>query len=158
MIRKATGMASVAIVVVIAVVVVVAALGVWGAMVYLHPASGSSHSASYCPLDVSSSILVPTPGTVNNSSHSVNYSAGSVVFAASASGCTAPYTYLYTFGDGTSSSAANVTHVYTKAGYYSGSLVVTAATGYASSEYFCVDASTWPNLTVGSGNPAPACP
>ena len=158
MIRNATAVASVTIVVAIAVLAVAAAIGAWGAKAYLHLGSNSDHSPPYCPLDVVSSILVPTPGIVNNSSHSVNYTNGSIVFTASASGCTAPYTYLYSFGDGTSSSAANVTHVYTGAGYYPGSLVVTAATGHESTGYFCVDASAWPNLSVASGNPAPACP
>lgn len=114
----------------------------------------------WCPLDVSSQITVPTPGPTHNASPGSPASIpnGTVLFAASASGCVSPYIYDYSFGDGTSSQEPVVTHVYPGPGYYSGSLTVQASSGYRSTSYFCVDAHAWPALNVDSGNPAPPCP
>jgi hypothetical protein len=145
----------------VAVAVLVAAIAVavgvlWATGFFApHPAA---KAPAYCPLDVSSEITAPSPGTSNNSSSPGSYAPGSVVFSASASGCVPPYTFAYTFGDGTSSQMANVTHVYPAAGYYSGSLVVTASTGAGSSSFFCVNATAWPNISIGSGSSALACP
>jgi hypothetical protein len=53
-----------------------------------------------------------------------------VGFSALASGGTAPYGYLWTFGDGTAPSAAqNPSHTYAAPGFYSATLVVTDARG-----------------------------
>jgi PKD repeat protein len=114
----------------------------------------------WCSLNVSSGIEVPRAGPTHNSSPNAtsSYANGSVIFYSSASGCTSPYTFGYVFGDGTHSSSANVTHVYSGPGYYAGSLTVSDSVGHLQVAYFCVDASGWPDLTVDSGNPAPACP
>ena len=117
-----------------------------------------ANKPQYCPLDVSFRIMPLSPGTSNNSSSVGSYAPGSVAFSADASGCVPPYTFAYSFGDGTSARMAEITHVYPGAGYFSGSLVVTASTGYSSSSFFCVNAASWPNITVGLGNPAPPCP
>lgn len=142
------------------VVVIATSAGVF-AYSAAHPATGptSSSGSSYCPLDVTSGMAFPTPGlTGNTSSNGTPYADGSVVFTASASGCVAPYTYAYVFGDGHQSQQPDVTHVYPGAGYYSGSLTVADSAGHQSVTYFCVNATAWPNLGGGSGNPAPPCP
>jgi PKD repeat protein len=103
---------------------------------------------------------IPSPGYTGNISPNAThyYANGSVVFWASASGCVAPYTYTWTFGDGTHSNLLDVTHVYPGPGYYSGSLIVDDSAGHTDSTYFCINASAWPTLIGDSGNPAPACP
>lgn len=135
---------------------------VWlaGGGIGAHGATGATRHA-WCPLDVSSGVMTPHPGPTGNSSPNGTsyYANGTVVFYGSASGCTAPYTFTYVFGDGTSSSGpADVVHVYPGAGYYAGSLNVSDSSGEWQVSYFCVNASNWPNLGVGSGNPATPCP
>jgi len=126
------------------------------------PSSTSAHSSpiSYCPFDVNNGMEIPSPGYTGNTSHNATlyYANGSVVFWASASGCVAPYTYAWTFGDGTQSHILDVTHVYPGPGYYPGSLTVDDSAGHTDVTYFCINASAWPTLSGGSGNPAPACP
>jgi PKD repeat protein len=142
------------------VVVVATSAGVFAYSAALPAASprGSS-GGSYCPLDVSSGMTFPQPGqTGNTSSNATPYPDGSVVFTASASGCVAPYAFTYNFGDGQQSQQPDVTHVYAGAGYYSGSLTVGDSAGHHSVTYFCVNATAWPDLSGGSGNPAPPCP
>ncbi|HKT05475.1 MAG TPA: PKD domain-containing protein [Rugosimonospora sp.] len=48
-----------------------------------------------------------------------------VAFTGSASGGTAPYSYSWAFGDGTTSTAQNPSHTYTAAGTYTATLTVT---------------------------------
>jgi hypothetical protein len=109
-----------------------------GAVGFIRPNQGPAFA--YCPLYTSTQIQVPNPGYTGNISRG------------------APYTYSYVFGDGSSSQEANVTHTYPGPGYYSGSLTIRDSAGHSVESYYCVNASAWPNLTVGSGNPAPACP
>jgi hypothetical protein len=138
---------------------VAGALGVvaWGAV--SHSGSGALSHPGYSPFNVGSGMLIPTPGNTSNTSPNATiYANGSVVFTATASGCVAPYSFTWIFGDGTQSKVANVTHVYTGPGYYPGSLTVDDSAGHQSQSYFCVDASHWPVLGGGSGNPAPPCP
>ncbi len=136
------------------------AVSVFHLAIGLEPPSPSSSPPSYCPLGTSTQIAAPSPGPSGNTSAGAPSSIadGSVVFTASASGCVPPYSFGYVFGDGTSSDQANVTHVYPGPGYYSGSLTIRDSTGHSVESYFCIDGSNWPNLTIGSGNPAPACP
>lgn len=142
----------------LALAAVVASIAVMLAAGYVTLGSGP-RGPPYCPLDVSFEEMTPSPGPLHsNCPGASNYSAGSVVFSASASGCTAPYSFAYSFGDGTHSNVANITHAYAGPGYYSGSLKVQASSGYSSMNYFCVNATAWPYLSVRSGNPAPACP
>lgn len=65
--------------------------------------------------------LTITPGTVAP--------AASVVFAAEVIGGTAPFTYLYRFGDGTESTQANPTHQYEAPGVYDVSLEIRDVNG-----------------------------
>ena len=50
-----------------------------------------------------------------------------VTFTGSASGGTAPYSYSWNFGDGTSATQARTTHIFTKAGTYSVAMTVSDA-------------------------------
>ena len=122
--------------------------------------SPTANPRTWCPLDVSSEITAPTPGPTYNASPGAPayFPNGSVVFSASASGCVPPYSFAYSFGDGAFSQEPSMVHVYPGPGYYSGSLTVEDSAGHESMSYFCVDAAGWPNLSVGSGNPAPPCP
>ncbi|MEW6051131.1 MAG: PKD domain-containing protein [Candidatus Zixiibacteriota bacterium] len=60
-------------------------------------------------------------------SHTVGTAPLSVTFTASASGGRAPYTYSWQFGDQSTSTLQNPTHVYSQAGVYTARLTVTDA-------------------------------
>ncbi|MGC2289186.1 MAG: PKD domain-containing protein [Thermoplasmata archaeon] len=116
-------------------------------------------SAQYCPFDTGSGMELPTSGNAGNASpNAPGYSAGSVVFTASASGCVPPYSFAWNFGDGTHSTAQNVVYVYPGPGYYSGSITIRDSAGHSAVCYFCVDAHAWPTLSGGSGSSPPPCP
>jgi len=139
------------------------ALGIAGAfgIMALVASTNSSHPhSSYCPFYVSSGIEFPTPGHNGNTSpNATNFFAnGSVIFTSGASGCVPPYVFTWNFGDGTLSHLQDLTHVYPGPGYYPGTLTVNDSAGHQEITYLCIDASAWPALTGGSGNPAPACP
>lgn len=145
------------------IVVILVGIGVGFSVLTLGGATapgGGGASRNWCPLNVSNGIEVPRPGPTGNSSANGTqyYADGSVVFDSSASGCTPPYSFDDVFGDGTQSTLADVTHVYSGPGYYPGSITVSDSAGHSQVSYFCVNASNWPSLTVGSGNPAPPCP
>ncbi len=57
-----------------------------------------------------------------------------VAFAATASGGIPPYVFAWSFGDGTSSQAQNVTHIYTSKGTYFAVLVVVDKNGISASD------------------------
>ncbi|MDE1819913.1 MAG: PKD domain-containing protein [Euryarchaeota archaeon] len=114
--------------------------------------------SSYCPFNTPWGMEIPLPGDWNESPNATDYLNGSVVFWASASGCTPPYSFSWSFGDGSSSALTNVVHVYSAAGYYPGSLITRDSTGHHATAFFCIDASQWPALTARTGSSPPACP
>ncbi len=70
----------------------------------------------------------PPPLAVDFAFSPTNPNAGdTVTFTSLASGGTAPYAYAWTFGDGTSASVANPTHIYGSAGTFTVTLGVTDA-------------------------------
>jgi PKD domain-containing protein len=155
------GSRAVAPLVAILIACVLGACGAIGVVAFAVTSSlAVTSSSSYCPFDVSNGMEIPTPGYTGNTSPNATsfYANGSVIFWASASGCVAPYTFTWTFGDGTHSNLLDVTHIYPGPGYYPGSLIVDDSAGHQYATYFCINATAWPNLGGGSGNPPPACP
>jgi PKD repeat protein len=74
-----------------------------------------------------------------------------VGFTSSVTGGVAPYLYLWSFGNGSAASQANPSFVYTAAGSYTASLVVTDATGATALSYVNVQVvATAEGLTVGA--------
>lgn len=144
-------------------------VGIVWALESAPPATQSPTHASYCPLVTGNGMELPTPGPTHNSSPNATqaYANGSVIFWASASGCTPPYTFTWSFGDGSNHLVVSGTytnlhpytfvHVYPGAGYYPGDLSTADSAGHSSITYFCIDASAWPDLSGSSGNPAPHC-
>ena len=61
-----------------------------------------------------------------------------VTFSCSASGGTAPYSYLWDFGDGASSTEANTTHTYTTTGLWTATIYVVDATNTVVSKSFSI--------------------
>lgn len=66
----------------------------------------------------------------------------SVDFSGSALGGTAPYTYFWDFGDGTTSTAQSPNHVYVQTGQYTACLTITDATGCTSTDCQIVHITT----------------
>lgn len=133
---------------------IAAAIGVSGGAGIMAYVGVTSH---YCPFDTGSGMELPTPGyTGNVSPNATTYADGSVVFTASASGCVPPYSFEWSFGDGTYSSAPNVVHVYSGAGYFAGSITIRDSAGHEAVSYFCINATDWPTLT-GGGSSSPGC-
>src|SRR3989449_3207405 len=91
------------------------------------------------PLTASFTLLPsnPTSGTA-------------VAFTAVASGGTAPYSYSWNFGDGTSATGASPTHTYSKVGPYTVTVMATDSNGATSSstQQVTVSASSNPLSTV----------
>lgn len=77
-------------------------------------------------------------------------SANSVAFTSTVALGTAPYTYVWNFGDGSTSTSANPTHVYLEAGSYTTTLVVTDAEGHTVSLSQNVSISNPMTVTVGA--------
>src|SRR3989475_1897978 len=73
-----------------------------------------------------------------------------VAFAGSATGGTAPYTYSWSFGDGTSATGASPTHTYSNVGPYTVTLTTTDSNGATSSsaQRVTVSASSNPLSTL----------
>jgi PKD repeat protein len=65
-----------------------------------------------------------------------------VGFSASVSGGSAPYLYLWSFGDGSASLSANPEFVYTTAGSYTASLIVTDSAGASALAYVNIQVET----------------
>jgi len=92
-----------------------------------------------------------------------------VTFTATATGGVAPFTYSWAFGDGTTSAANPVTHIYANAGTYTWQLTVTDSRGTEASASGTVRAYTPPviagvakgsnpfKLTVTGTNFQPGC-
>jgi PKD domain len=114
-------------------------------------------NSNYCPFETGAGMELPTPGyTGNVSPNATTYEDGSVVFTASASGCVPPYSFEWSFGDGTYSSAPNVVHVYSEPGYFAGSITIRDSAGHQAISYFCINATDWPTLTGGQSS-SPGC-
>jgi PKD repeat protein len=80
--------------------------------------------ASAAPLTIS--VLVPLSANASSGPRSGD-APFDVAFSGSAAGGAAPYSYAWTFGDGTTSTAQNPGHIFTAAGTYTVSLTVTDA-------------------------------
>ncbi len=149
--------------------VILAGLGGAGAGAALVTVTAYS-SHSWCPFDTTSGMSAPRPGGAvhNASANATTYANGSVVFLLGASGCTPPYSVELVFGDGgslrisplggSSISPQSFVHVYTGAGYFSGSITFQDAAGHSAETFFCVAAPLWPAIGLGSGSSPPACP
>jgi len=105
---------------------------VWTPYVY-HP---SAPPPSPNPLTLSASAN-PTEGTAPLT----------VTFAASASGGTPPYVFLWDFGDGSTSSVQNPAHAYASARSYAAQVTVTDAVGNTMSRTILITVSA-PTLTT----------
>lgn len=81
-----------------------------------------------------------------------------VSFTASASGGVAPYSFIWSFGDGTSAIGNNVTHTYSSPGAYNVTMTLTDSIGSTSktSSLVTVQSSGPPVVTVSSPTPNPA--
>jgi hypothetical protein len=149
------------IVAVLATVAVAASAGA-GILLSLSPATSPvmpAGTSTYCPFDTGNGMEFPTPGDTGNvSPNATGYADGSVIFSATASGCVPPYTFEWTFGDGTYSTLANVVHVYPGPGYYPGSIAINDSAGHHAVSYFCINATDWPNVSGSGGYPPPPCP
>ncbi|HNQ78121.1 MAG TPA: PKD domain-containing protein [Acidobacteriota bacterium] len=61
-----------------------------------------------------------------------------VTFSCSASGGTAPYSYLWDFGDGASSTEANTTHIYNSVGTFTAKVIVADFNGNTAQKTFFI--------------------
>jgi len=68
---------------------------------------------------------------------------------------TAPYTFVWRFGDGTTSSGTSASHAYAAAGTYFGSLTVTDALGVSSARTFTELVHPLPAVTIAAAPGAP---
>ncbi len=66
------------------------------------------------------------------------YAPLTVTFSCSASGGTAPYSYLWDFGDGASSTEANTTHTYNNVGMFTAKVIVADFNGNTASKSFVI--------------------
>ncbi|MDE1838149.1 MAG: PKD domain-containing protein, partial [Euryarchaeota archaeon] len=96
--------------------------GSFSAQLTVQDAAGRTASAAALTITVSS---VGTVTVSASSSASTTVVGGPLTFSATASGGTAPYTWLWNFGDGTTSAQQNPTHTYSATGTYN---VVASAT------------------------------
>ncbi|MCL5678448.1 MAG: PKD domain-containing protein [Candidatus Thermoplasmatota archaeon] len=104
-------------------------------------AAGQSSSAAYTIL------VLPDPQAAINSIPTITPNT-SATFSAAVSGGLAPYSYHWSFGDGSQSTLATPTHAYASKGTYQVKLTVTDSEGYSTNSYF--------NVTVaGSSSTSP---
>lgn len=81
-----------------------------------------------------SSLTIAATASPTSSAHAPL----TVTFSCSASGGTAPYSYLWDFGDGASSTEANTTHTYTTTGLWTATIYVVDATNTVVSKSFSI--------------------
>jgi hypothetical protein len=92
-------------------------------------------------------IVVPAPlGVTGSASTTSGVTPLSVLFTCTASGGTSPYTYSWAFGDGGTSTLQNPTHVYSAAGQYVATCVVTDSG---------TQTKTWTSPTIDVQSPQP---
>jgi PKD repeat protein len=128
-----------------------------GAHAYAHP---GTYAANLTVTDlvghsVSSSVSIvvnpalsfsasatPTPGTAN----------ATVALTSALSGGTAPYTYHWSLGDGSTSTSSSLGHIYAKAGNYTVIANVTDALGASASSTFTLEVNAAPHTSSSSGS------
>jgi PKD repeat protein len=93
------------------------------------------------PLSFSASAT-PTPGTANTT----------VALTSTLSGGTAPYSYHWSLGDGSTSTSAALGHVYAKAGNYTVTANVTDAVGASATSTFTLEVNAAPHSSSSSGS------
>jgi PKD repeat protein len=93
------------------------------------------------PLSFSASAT-PTPATANLT----------VALTSALSGGTAPYSYHWSLGDGSTSTAASLGHSYAKAGNYTVIANVTDALGASASSTFTLEVNAAPHASSSSGS------
>lgn len=89
-----------------------------------------------------------TAGTVGATTGNIDFS---VSFTGAAAGGTAPYTYAWDFGDGSTSTSQNPTHIYTVAGVYTATLTVTDDSTEGLRDTDTVTITAQPESTPASG-------
>jgi PKD repeat protein len=93
---------------------------------------GSSSKTRNAYINVSGYVLAPPQGPVDFTGTPTSGTAPlTVQFTAFSTGFTGPETYLWDFGDNGTSTTKNATHLYTDAGSYTVSLIVTGSDGYS---------------------------
>ena len=103
--------------------------GIYAAAVTVTDSSGTT-TRSLASIQVKSSagtFPVSVKATPSNGSAPLQ-----VIFTASPSGGTAPYTYYWVFGDGTTATSNSVAHMYNVTGSYEATVFVTDSTGKVS--------------------------
>ena len=103
-------------------------------------AAGQYSSAAYTIL------VLPDPQTSINGISTLTPNT-SATFSAAVSGGLAPYSYQWSFGDGSHSTQATPTHAYTLTGTYQVKLTVTDSEGYSTNSYV--------NVTVAGSSSTP---
>ena len=120
----------------------------WNGKIYNSSATDTVHLTNSVGCDSSAIIrlVVQTPNCNLQASYTINQTAqcatgNSFSFTSTVTGNTGLLTYLWNFGDGTTSTLANPTHTYASAGEYDVTLIVTEAnacigscTAYASTK------------------------
>ena len=115
-----------------------------------HQATLTATDANGAKATASASVTVNALPTVSAAgSPSVGDAPLSVVFGATPSGGTAPYSYSWNFGDGTLSSSQNLTHLYTGSGSFTAQVTLTDARGHSSTGSAVVTVS--PTLAGSAG-------
>lgn len=81
-----------------------------------------------------SSLTIAATASPTSSAHAPL----TVTFSCSASGGTAPYSYLWDFGDGASSTEANTTHIYNSVGTFTAKVIVADFNGNTAQKTFFI--------------------
>ncbi len=99
-----------------------AAAGTYTAKLTVNDSASHTITVSATPITVSAASSPTVTATATPQSGAAPLS---VAFTATPSGGTSPYTYLWNFGDTTTSTSQNPTHVYSAVGTYSAKVTVT---------------------------------